>query len=169
MIDFGSDRPVHRQLADIIRADIAAGRLEPGRALPSEGRLMQEYELGRVAVRQALGVLRSEGLIVTVKREGSYVRPQAPVERVVVEGPAEVTARMPSQTSEGNWTSPRVSRYSSSAGHTSATASCLPTGQPSFGVQEGGRTHGLTVQTTSKQRPTMLAAAKAKNAAPIWS
>ncbi|MEV6152365.1 GntR family transcriptional regulator [Nonomuraea sp. NPDC052129] len=96
MIDFGSDRPVHRQLADIIRADIAAGRLTPGQALPSEGRLMQEYELGRVAVRQALGVLRSEGLIVTVKREGSYVRPQAPVERVIVEGPAEVTARMPS-------------------------------------------------------------------------
>nr|WP_055509975.1 GntR family transcriptional regulator [Nonomuraea pusilla] len=96
MIDFGSDRPVHRQLADIIRADIAAGRLKPGQALPSETRLMQQYELGRVAVRQALGVLRSEGLIVTVKREGSYVRPQLPVERVVVDGPAEVTARMPS-------------------------------------------------------------------------
>ncbi|MEV0380516.1 GntR family transcriptional regulator [Nonomuraea sp. NPDC050643] len=96
MIDFGSDRPVHRQLADIIRADIAAGRLEPGQALPSETRLMQQYELGRVAVRQALGVLRSEGLIVTVKREGSYVRPQLPVERVIIEGAAEVTARMPS-------------------------------------------------------------------------
>ncbi|TDC07667.1 GntR family transcriptional regulator [Nonomuraea longispora] len=96
MIDFGSDRPVHRQLADIIRADIAAGRLKPGQALPSETRLMQEYELGRVAVRQALGVLRSEGLVVTVKREGSYVRPQVPVERVAVEHAAEVTARMPS-------------------------------------------------------------------------
>lgn len=96
MIDFSSDRPVHRQLADIIRAEIAAGRLKPGQALASETRLMQEYELGRVAVRQALGVLRSEGLIVTVKREGSYVRPQVPMERVVVEGPAEVAARMPS-------------------------------------------------------------------------
>ncbi|MFI6743692.1 GntR family transcriptional regulator [Nonomuraea sp. NPDC050451] len=96
MIDFGSDRPVHRQLADIIREDIAAGRLKAGQALPSETRLMQQYELGRVAVRQALGVLRSEGLIVTVKREGSYVRPQVPVERVSVERTAEVTARMPS-------------------------------------------------------------------------
>ncbi|MFI6637400.1 GntR family transcriptional regulator [Nonomuraea fuscirosea] len=96
MIDFGSDRPVHRQLADIIRADIAAGRLKPGQALPSETRLMQQYELGRVAVRQALGVLRNEGLIVTVKREGSYVRPQVPIERVTVYGAAEVTARMPS-------------------------------------------------------------------------
>lgn len=96
MIDFGSDRPVHRQLADLIRADIAAGRLKPGQALPSETRLMQQYELGRVAVRQALGVLRSEGLVVTVKREGSYVRPRVPVERVAVERAAEVTARMPS-------------------------------------------------------------------------
>ncbi|MFE3455878.1 GntR family transcriptional regulator [Nonomuraea sp. NPDC059194] len=96
MIDFSSDRPVHRQLADIIRADIAAGRLKPGQALPSETRLMQEYELGRVAVRQALAVLRSEGLVVTVKREGSFVRPAIPVERVAVEGPAEVSARMPS-------------------------------------------------------------------------
>jgi GntR family transcriptional regulator len=96
VIDFGSDRPVHRQLADIIRAEIAAGRLKPGQALPSETALMQQYELGRVAVRQALGVLRGEGLIVTVKREGSYVRPQVPVERVIVKGPAEVSARMPS-------------------------------------------------------------------------
>ncbi|MEV4288895.1 GntR family transcriptional regulator [Nonomuraea bangladeshensis] len=96
MIDFGSDRPVHRQLADIIRTDIASGRLKPGQALPSETRLMQQYELGRVAVRQALGVLRGEGLIVTVKREGSHVRPQLPVERVVIEGEAEVSARMPS-------------------------------------------------------------------------
>ncbi|GGO67066.1 GntR family transcriptional regulator [Nonomuraea cavernae] len=96
MIDFSSDRPVHRQLADIIRAEIVAGRLKPGQALPSETRLMQEYELGRVAVRQALGVLRGEGLVVTVKREGSYVRPQVPVERVSVEGAAEVSARMPS-------------------------------------------------------------------------
>jgi DNA-binding GntR family transcriptional regulator len=96
VIDFGSDRPVHRQLADIIRADIAAGRLKPGQPLPSETRLMQQYELGRVAVRQALAVLRSEGLIVTVKREGSYVRPQVPAERVPVERSAEVTARMPS-------------------------------------------------------------------------
>ncbi|MEV4568531.1 GntR family transcriptional regulator [Nonomuraea sp. NPDC049419] len=96
MIDFGSDRPVHRQLADIIRADIAAGRLKPGQPLPSETRLMQEYELGRVAVRQALSVLRSEGLIVTVKREGSYVRPELPTERVTVRDAAEVTARMPS-------------------------------------------------------------------------
>ncbi len=57
---------------------------------------MQQYELGRVAVRQALGVLRSEGLVVTVKREGSYVRPQVPVERVAMQPKAEVTARMPS-------------------------------------------------------------------------
>ncbi|MEU6784892.1 winged helix-turn-helix domain-containing protein [Nonomuraea angiospora] len=96
MIDFSSDRPVHWQLADIIGADIAAGRVKPGQVLLSETRLMQQWELGRVAVRQALGVLRGEGLVDTVKCEGSYVRRQAPLDRVAVQGPVEVTVRMPS-------------------------------------------------------------------------
>jgi DNA-binding FadR family transcriptional regulator len=74
--------PVYLQLAGIIREDIAAGRLAPGRMLPSEGRLAQEHGIGRDAVRDALSQLRSEGLIVTESGVGSKVR--EPVEREIV-------------------------------------------------------------------------------------
>ncbi|MGW0486200.1 GntR family transcriptional regulator [Nonomuraea sp. NPDC003214] len=95
MIDFGADRPVHKQLADIIRADIAAGRLKPGNALPSESRLQQIYGVGQIAVRQALRVLRGEGLIVTVKGSGSTVA-GGPREPYNVEPGSNVVLRMPS-------------------------------------------------------------------------
>ncbi|MEV7011685.1 winged helix-turn-helix domain-containing protein [Streptosporangium sp. NPDC051022] len=94
-IDFGADRPHHRQLADILRADIASGRLKPGQPLPSQSALMQRYELGTVAVRQALAILRGEGLIRTAKREGSVVMlyDRKPYH---VEAGADVEFRMPS-------------------------------------------------------------------------
>lgn len=95
MIDFGSDRPVHKQLADLIRADIASGRLKPGAALPSEAQLRQRYELGQMAVRQALRVLRGEGLIVTIKGKGSEVA-GGPREPYQVEPGSTIVLRMPS-------------------------------------------------------------------------
>jgi GntR family transcriptional regulator len=39
--------------------------------------LMQSHQLGRPAVRQALSILRAEGLITTNRGRPSYVRPKA--------------------------------------------------------------------------------------------
>ncbi|MEU8378290.1 winged helix-turn-helix domain-containing protein [Streptosporangium sp. NPDC048865] len=94
-IDFGADRPHHRQLADILRADITTGRLKPGEHLPSQKGLKQQYGLGDVAVRQALAILRNEGLIVTTRGEGSAVMVYD--RRPYHVGPgADVEFRMPS-------------------------------------------------------------------------
>jgi DNA-binding transcriptional regulator YhcF (GntR family) len=82
LVDPYDRTPVYLQLADIIREDIAAGHLSPGRMLPSEARLAQVHGIGRDAVRDALAELRSEGLIVTESGVGSSVREQ--VEREVV-------------------------------------------------------------------------------------
>ncbi|MFD9947657.1 GntR family transcriptional regulator [Nonomuraea sp. NPDC059023] len=95
MIDFGADRPVHKQLADLVRADIAAGRLQPGDLLPSESRLVQIHGVGQMAVRQALRVLRGEGLIVTIKGRGSQVA-GGPREPYPVEPGSTIVFRMPS-------------------------------------------------------------------------
>ena len=68
--------PYYRQLAGFLRDDIRGGRIQPGEKLPSEPELQREYGLSRGVVRQALEVLRGEGLVETVGRIGSRVRPR---------------------------------------------------------------------------------------------
>ncbi|WP_320067584.1 GntR family transcriptional regulator [Micromonospora sp. RTGN7] len=94
-IDPRSHTPVYVQVADLLRARIESGDLLAGSVLPSEARLTQEYGIGREAVRMGISVLRSEGLIRTVRGHGSYVRKA--LERRQVELPAggSVIARMP--------------------------------------------------------------------------
>jgi DNA-binding transcriptional regulator YhcF (GntR family) len=91
-----SDRtPLYRQVADGLRDAIASGELRPGQLLPPEPRLASDAGVSVDVVRQALTVLRGEGLIVTSQGKGSRVR-EVP-ERVVVTVPpgATITARMP--------------------------------------------------------------------------
>jgi DNA-binding FadR family transcriptional regulator len=96
-IDPRSDRSVYLQVADIVRGDIVQGRLKPGDELPSEAQLGQTLGVGREAIRQALGVLRAEGLIVTERGFGSRVRAVAERRPVKVKRGDVVTARMPSE------------------------------------------------------------------------
>jgi GntR family transcriptional regulator len=95
-IDPRSHTPVYVQLADLLRQRIESGELAPGAALPSEARLTQEYGIGREAVRMSISLLRSEGLVVTVRGHGSYVRNAPQRRRVELPPGASVVARMPS-------------------------------------------------------------------------
>jgi GntR family transcriptional regulator len=97
-IDPTADRAVYRQLADILREQIQSGALQPGQQLPSEGSLAQEYELGRNSVRQALALLRGEGLIVVKPRLGAYVRAARPIVTVSLGLGDRVSVRMPTDT-----------------------------------------------------------------------
>jgi GntR family transcriptional regulator len=94
-IDRRSHTPVYRQLANLVRERIYAGQYPAGAPLPSEATLSQEYGVGRDAVRQALALLRSEGLVSTERGDRSRVR-ETP-ERVPVELPpgGSAIARMP--------------------------------------------------------------------------
>jgi DNA-binding GntR family transcriptional regulator len=73
-IDHGAATPVWRQLANLLRERITTGQYPPGRAIPSEKQLEQEYGISRNTIRKATALLRDEGLIVTVAGRGSYVR-----------------------------------------------------------------------------------------------
>jgi GntR family transcriptional regulator len=74
-IDPWSTVPRYQQLADQLRARIEAGEWQPEDPLPSETSLVQETGLARNTVRQALGVLRASGHIVTIPTRGSFVNP----------------------------------------------------------------------------------------------
>jgi GntR family transcriptional regulator len=74
-IDPLAPEPVYRQLAALLRERIASGDLAPNRPIPSEQTLRDTYGVARGTARRAVAVLREEGLIITVKGRGSFVRP----------------------------------------------------------------------------------------------
>lgn len=94
-IDRNADRAVYRQLADLLRQLIRSGNSSPGTILPSENQLIRDYGVGRVTVRNALALLRSEGLVTTRRGFGTQVR-GAPSRTVVnVTAGDQISARMP--------------------------------------------------------------------------
>lgn len=95
MIDPSADRAVFRQLADLIRAQIESGELAPGEPLPSELRLAQEYGISRTTVRQAIGQLRTEGLVTVDRPRGTFVRVPEEAELLTLGRGERVGARMP--------------------------------------------------------------------------
>ncbi len=95
-IDAASFEPVYRQLARILREHIQAGELHAGQALPSEASLSQQFGVGRDAVRDALAMLRGEGLVITTRGIGTFVRGPADELAVVRVGlGTRVSARIP--------------------------------------------------------------------------
>jgi len=81
-------RPVYQQIADQLRSAITSGVLEAGAQLPSEHELVAEHGVSRGTARQAIMLLRNEGLIDVVHGLGSFVREPEPVMRL---GPDRLT------------------------------------------------------------------------------
>jgi GntR family transcriptional regulator len=70
--------PLYAQLADILREMITSGELQPRSPLPSESYLQQEQGVARGTVRAAIGILRDEGLVVSISGRGTFVRERDP-------------------------------------------------------------------------------------------
>jgi DNA-binding FadR family transcriptional regulator len=64
---------VHGRIVHRIGADIVASRVQPGERLPREAELMAEFGASRSAVRDAVKVLASKGLVKTRQRGGTQV------------------------------------------------------------------------------------------------
>lgn len=94
MIDPSADRAVYRQVADALRTAILSGQVPPGRRLPSETDIGQEYGVGRSTARRALTVLRQEGLAVTIVGYGTVAaRRDEDPEVVTAHAGDEIVAR----------------------------------------------------------------------------
>jgi GntR family transcriptional regulator len=77
-----SERPRYRLVADELRRRILAGVIPPGSVLPSESTLIAEFDVSRGTVREAIALLRAEGLAVTEMGRGTYARPVMPIRRL---------------------------------------------------------------------------------------
>lgn len=66
-----------QQVADEIKRRIEAGEYRPRMPLPGERRLAEELGVAVSTVRRAVGVLRDEGLVVTLPQKGTFVADSA--------------------------------------------------------------------------------------------
>ncbi len=65
--------PLWFQIAERLRASIAAGDFKPGDALPSEAEINAAFKVSRTTARASLDKLRQEGLITRQSGRGSIV------------------------------------------------------------------------------------------------
>ena len=68
-----SDEPLYKQVVRALESRISAGGLNPGRILPSESALMDEFGVSRITVRQALAELEKLGQVVRRQGKGTFV------------------------------------------------------------------------------------------------
>jgi DNA-binding GntR family transcriptional regulator len=79
--DAGSRAPKYHRVADALRREIRDGDLPPGQRLPAETALVDRFRVSLPTVRQALSVLRAEGLIESIHGVGTFVKEQRRLQR----------------------------------------------------------------------------------------
>lgn len=72
-IDFDNNIPYYLQLIDLLKGKIGRGEWKSGDQISSEPELCSAYGVSRTVVRQALGEIELEGLIVRRKGKGTFV------------------------------------------------------------------------------------------------
>ncbi|WP_264937478.1 GntR family transcriptional regulator [Streptomyces sp. A012304] len=73
------DRPIYWRIAKELLGELRDGTIPPGERLPGERQLAEQFGVSRVTVRQALEVLRRDGLVETDRRGTHAALPGAPV------------------------------------------------------------------------------------------
>jgi GntR family transcriptional regulator len=77
----GDERPKYQRIADDLKAAIEAGEYTPGDRLPGENVLASQYGVAVMTARQALRVLKNQGLAESRKGAGVFVRAFRPIRR----------------------------------------------------------------------------------------
>ncbi|MBE1534606.1 GntR family transcriptional regulator [Actinomadura algeriensis] len=90
------DRPAYLRIADTLREGIRDGSLPPGSRLPTMAQLRRAHGVSEIVVRQAVGLLRGEGLVETRRGGGTVVRIRPPARRVAMDRYRAVVSAGPS-------------------------------------------------------------------------
>lgn len=89
-----SPLPLYTQVRENLRERILDGTYPPHAQLPAESELGNIFGVSRITVRQALGDLEREGIIIKIPGKGSYVaKPKAYQQLTQLEGFAEAMSR----------------------------------------------------------------------------
>lgn len=74
MADPSDPTYVYLEIADNLAGRIQAGEFKPGKPLPGERQLAEEFGVALNTIRRALVELRDRDLVVTLAAKGTYVR-----------------------------------------------------------------------------------------------
>ncbi len=69
--------PLHHQIATYLLSQLRTGALQAEERLPPEETLARQFGVSRSTIRQALGSLASEGLVVRRRGVGTFLTPKA--------------------------------------------------------------------------------------------
>ncbi len=72
-LDKSAKQPIYRQVAAMLKAEIASENWPPGHKIPSEPELAKRLKLSVLTVRQAIGQLVEEGLLTRERGRGTFV------------------------------------------------------------------------------------------------
>ena len=73
-IKFTNDKPIFMQLAEILKGLIVSGKFKVNDKLPSVREFALEYSINPNTVQKALQMLEDDGLIITDRTNGKYVK-----------------------------------------------------------------------------------------------
>ncbi len=68
-----AQQPLYVSLSNLLETEIYEGRWRNGAQLPTIAELSDKYQVARVTIRQALGVLATKGLIDSIQGKGTFV------------------------------------------------------------------------------------------------
>jgi GntR family transcriptional regulator len=72
-LDKRSPTPAYAQIADAMGRLLRSGALPPGYPLPPERLLCDQFGVSRMTLRQAMGILERDGLILSHRGKGTFV------------------------------------------------------------------------------------------------
>ncbi|WP_308376229.1 GntR family transcriptional regulator [Streptomyces sp. ISL-99] len=78
-------QPEYLRIAADPRRRISSGEFGPGDRIPTIPALCEYYRVSETTIRNAISLLRNEGMLETRARAGTLVRPQPPVHRMAAD------------------------------------------------------------------------------------
>lgn len=76
-----SKNPLHLLISEKLSEQILEGKYLPGEQLPSEHQLMLQFDVSRITVRRAIANLANQGLVVSYRGKGVFVKDHQKVTR----------------------------------------------------------------------------------------
>ena len=103
------ERPAYLLVADELRHRIQRGRYPPGSKLPTFEELQRAYGVSEIVIRNAVALLRHEGLVDTRRGGGTVVRRRPQVRRLAMDRYRAEGAKVSSNADAVNFGGPATS------------------------------------------------------------